>query len=325
MFARLSLAASFVALAIGPALAAPFSKVFKDWEVACDNAGDCVALGFEPEADRTPGSVLRLVLPAGGQAKPVLTVFSEGAEISGASLIGAPAELAGKPLAEQLIAIARKAETASFSLGKAKATFSLAGLSATLLAIDEAQGRLGTVTAFVRTGPKPASAVPGRTPLPKLQAQPTAHLGAGDEKLAAALTRHLAAKAPDDCPRLKEEPGGEVWPLSATLSLVNVWCETFAYNATSRFFLVEHGDVTKAQAVEFRDSVGAAETLVTNGDYDPTDGTLSWIVKGRGLGDCGSQASYAWTGKAFVLKSESRLETCNGLETDWPALWRSAD
>lgn len=322
MFPRLSLAVPLLALALSPALAAPFSKVFKDWEVACDNARDCVALGFEPEADRTPGSALRLVLPAGGQAKPSLTVIWEGVEINDAKLIGG---LAGKPLADQLLSLARKAETATFSHGKAKATFSLAGLSATLLAVDEAQGRLGTVAAYVRSGSKPASAIPDPAPLPKAQAQPTAQLGAGDEKLVAALTRRLAAQAPDDCPRLKEEPGGEVWPLSATLSLVNVWCETFAYNATSRFFMVEQGDIAKAQPVEFRDSAGAAETLVTNGDYDPTDGTLSWIVKGRGLGDCGSQASYAWTGKAFVLKSESRLETCNGLETDWPALWRSAD
>lgn len=325
MFPRLAVVAPLALLALNGALASPLSKTFKDWEVACDNAGECVALGFEPEADRTQGSVLRLVLPAGGQAKPVLSVIWEGSEMDGAKLIGAPADLAGKTLAGQLLALARKAETASFNLDTDKATFSLAGLSATLLAVDEAQGRLGTLAAHISTGPKPASSAPGPKPLPKVEAHPTAKFGQGDEKLLAALIRHLAPKAGEDCPRLKEEPGGEIWKLSETLSLANVWCETFAYNATSRFWLVERGDVAGAQAVELRESSGAAETLVTNGDYDPSEGVLSWIAKGRGLGDCGAQASYAWTGKTFVLKSESRLQTCNGLDMDWPALWRSAE
>ncbi|MBK9081811.1 MAG: DUF1176 domain-containing protein [Rhizobiales bacterium] len=237
---RAALAAGLLALA-APALAAPVGKSFKDWEVACDNAGDCVAHGYQKYEDRRSEHWLRLDMKAGPAARPTLSGAAKGVDIDKATLLDAPADLAGKPLVEQLIGVAKKAETATLSSdGKTKATFSLSGLAAALLVIDEAQGRVGAATALIRPGPKPASAVPGPKPLPRVAPKPVKGLPAGDEAVRVALARRLKATIGDDCPRQDDGEGsGDIWRLSKTLSLVELYCDSGAYNFRSRFYLVE--------------------------------------------------------------------------------------
>ena len=59
-------------------------------------------------------------------------------------------------------------------------------------------------------------------------------------------------------------------------------------------------------------------------DDSPT--TLSSFFKGRGIGDCGEEASWTWTGGAFRLNSYITLPECRGVASDdWITLFRSTD
>lgn len=334
MITRLTLAA-LLALAAAPAVAAPFAKSFKDWDAVCDNVGDCVAHGFEPYMDRRDGVFLRLDMKAGGEARAKLTGAAKGLDLDKARIAEAPPELADKPLVEQLLAAARKEEKATLTVPGAqeKAVFSLAGLAAALLAIDEHQGRIGTATALIRPGPKPAAAVPGPKPPPRVAGTPTEKFGEGDEALAKALAKHLGKRLTEDCDRQDSSPGaGEVHKLSKTLSLVGLWCNSGAYNFSSRFWLVPGRDVKGARPVMFRKADGKSEAELVNADYEAKEGVLSYFGKGRGPGDCGNQGAYAWTGRGFELMREAQMLTCNGvgggedgdLDSDgWPTLWRT--
>ncbi len=202
----LSLAALAVGLSATSLSAASVGKVFKDWEVACDNAGNCEALGFQSYEARTPGQFVQLTIKAGGNARPELAFSGSDMNEAGATLLDAPTEYAGKHLVEQFLAIASKATTATFANGDKRASFSLAGLAAALLAIDEAQGRIGTVTALIRRGPKPASTVPAARPLPKLKPVSTSNLNSADEKVLKSLGRRLKLSDGKECPRIAESP-----------------------------------------------------------------------------------------------------------------------
>lgn len=316
-------------LAAPAAFAAPVGKTFKDWELACDNVGDCVAHGFQRYVERRSEHWLRLDIKAGPDGRPQLSGQAEGVDVARARILEAPAELAGKPLVEQLIGLARTSETATLaSDGTAKVVFSLAGLAATLIAIDEAQGRIGTTTALIRPGAKPASAVPGPRPLPRLRGRPTESFGAGDEALAKALARRLKAAISDECPRQdRAEGAGAVYRLSRATSLVELYCDSGAYNFGSRFWLVEGRDVARAKALVFRSPTGETMTQLINPDYDAKTGELSFFGKGRGVGDCGQKGGYVWSGRVFDLAHFAQLLTCNGVGGeeigDWPALFRS--
>lgn len=314
--------------AAAPALSAPLGKSFKDWEVACDNAGDCVAHGYPALADRPPETWVRLSIKAGPKGRPVLDGQAKGVDFAKAKIIDAPADLAGKPPVEQLLAMARKEEKATFaSAGAGKAAISLSGLAAALLAIDEAQGRLGTQTALIRKGDKPAAAVAAPKALPRVTPVPTAALGGADEKLLAALAKAQPKSFREECPRQDDAPGsGEAFRLSNELTLVQLYCDSGAYNFMSRFWLVSGADARGARPIAFPSPEGKADATLTNPDYDPKRGVLAFFAKGRGVGDCGVMGEYAWTGARFELASWAQMLECAGVSGEnggWPALWRT--
>ena len=54
--------------------------------------------------------------------------------------------------------------------------------------------------------------------------------------------------------------------------------------------------------------------------------TLYARYKGRGIGDCGFEATWQFDGRAFQLSHYAEMQTCGGLSADaWPVLWRVAE
>jgi hypothetical protein len=52
--------------------------------------------------------------------------------------------------------------------------------------------------------------------------------------------------------------------------------------------------------------------------------TLSSLALGRGVGDCGVAAEWAWDGKAFRLMRAIMMSSCRGVPVeDWPVLFRA--
>lgn len=301
----------------------------KDWELACDNTGTCRAAGYQVEGAE-PAVSLLLVRHAGAQQEVAaqvqlgsyaesdvalaakvkqLAIKSGGRTLGSIKLVpGAQSSpLSGAALAAILPALLQSSSLV-FSSGKQDWTLSTAGASAVLLKMDEAQGRIGTVGAVVRKGGKPENGVLQPTVAPVVIAATVQRHNDKDLLLpgpqCTALLKELRKTASrEDCEGLYPSEDGEeanelrVHRLSRTKLVASMVCETYAYNQSGMFWVVN--------ATPPFDPVSAG------GDASGYDaGEISASHKGRGLGDCWSSAVYTSDGKQFVWTKESTSGMC---------------
>ncbi|PZO02115.1 MAG: hypothetical protein DCF30_05730 [Hyphomicrobiales bacterium] len=345
----IALAGLLLALCDTTAQAAPSSKIFRDWLVGCDNLKACTAMSL-PEETAEHVSFLKLTRPAGPQGaltavnrirgeklKPAFELMmaidgaafpSPGKRWAATSVDGENAEVAlSAGEAEALIAAARKASKATVMIGDRTFDISLSGAVAALLWMDEQQGRLNTTSALIRKGP--GTHVPPAPPLPLVTARGTAAPAIPTktaEALTAALREHLKRTEPDACADKPDDfkDTKNVWPLGGTLRLVGLLCYAGAYNFGTGYWIVSGSDVAKARRAMFPRLDGKPEDTLVNADVSTETGTISYFSKGRGVGDCGSAGTYAWTGSAFVLASLTEMSICRGITLDdWLTLVRS--
>jgi hypothetical protein len=212
------------------------------------------------------------------------------------------------------------------------AEVSLEGAMAALLFMDDVQGRIGTVTALVRGGTTPASAIPAPRPPPQVHPLRVPEGAYADPDHARIVRQHLAREQPDACEPQEADFANldEVLPLGNDKELVSLLCSRGAYNFSSTYFLIEGGDAEDARPVHFPSPLPREpqdtldDSSLTNGAFDPQSGRLGFFAKGRGLGDCGASGEYAWTGEDFTLVSYQLMDACRGVPMDsWPVLWRA--
>ena len=323
------------------------SKTFRDWIAGCDNLNSCTALSLPAETDEAVG-FLKLERAGGPDGAVSLSLKLRGEKLKAPltvrlSLDAAPFPAGGKPLpvtvedsenayvtfsqadSAALIAAARKATKLSASMAGKTYVISLAGSVAALLWIDERQGRLGTVTALIRKGDAAASTVPQPPPLPVITARATGP--ALDEKsaksLGAALRKQLKTSDPDTCDADDGATSNsdQAWPLDGGRKLIALYCSSGAYNISTGYWLLTGDAVASARKVVFPDNDG---NQLVNSDYAPGIGQITFFAKGRGIGDCGSSGTYAWTGSGFVVAELSTMGECRQLSSDdWLTLYRS--
>ena len=334
----------WLALLLAGAADAAGTKTVKDWTAVCDNLGACAAYGFSAEGQDTD-SYLKISREAGGAAAPVVLVVYDAAnqqpaaawtlEVDGRPITGlasvrsaggdagARTTLTGAAAAA-LIAALKEGRGLDISQGgKTLDSISLTGSAAILLWVDDQQGRVGTVTALARPGPKPASAVPPPSPPPIIRAAPPVDQSGLPQKAPRSLVKGIADCDPD---RKPEDSDDVVARLAPGLVLWGPQCSMGAYNEVNVFFL---GD-EKARVVRrvvFPEAPGAGQASddeLINVDFDAKTQTLTSFSKARGLGDCGQQTDWVWTGKAFVLLGETVMPECRGVPLDdWAPLYVS--
>jgi hypothetical protein len=348
--ARLAAAAALAATAVALPASAQQSKSIKDWLVGCDNARTCTALGLAPE---DPGTAyLKILRDGAASAEPTVTVaaWPENDAKPGMRLKlafddpaagGVPAgPLAGSVDADDsyvratlsgadaraFIAGLRKANRLAVTIlgpdGKADpqvGTVSLSGAVGALLFVDEVQQRLGTETALIRAGPKPASAVPPVPALPVLTA-------VAMRELAGVPPKALKLPSAEDsgCPEGVEPIG---LALGGKLEMWGGCVSAGAYNFTYDFVFLEGGKTRPAafelpagQAADAPDDPGGLTNPAVGDDHK----TITAFAKGRGLGDCGTLASWAFDGTRFRVVSYAAMDDCRGVPPDdWPVLWRA--
>lgn len=334
----------------GPS-ARPEIREFRDWRAVCDNGNACVAWTGSNE-----GGWLRIGMEAGPEARPTV-VASEG--FDGADGPAAGLLIDGREF--PLRAEARDAANADASEARARAMLSAiaagrsislrhadrtielppAGASAALLWIDERQGRLGTTTALLRRGDRPARSVPAAPALPVVRpAPPVAQTGFGaanpmEDEPPADLRLPAAIEALAEVKACREESSEYLDKallaarLDATTVLWGVPCGSGAYNATYILYVARPDGTDVRPAVlphwEPPKAGGEAELWLVNPHYDPAAQTLTVFPRGRGLGDCGTIQTWTWTGPGgFVLKEERFMGDCQGMSPDlWPTTWRT--
>jgi hypothetical protein len=332
----------------------PESREFRDWRAACDNGNRCVAWGGSDSGwiriaiDAGPEAVA--VVSAGswslgdvGKAPDSLSLRIDGRDYAlrpgprDAANAQASAERTG-----QILAALPAARTLALASGAQTADLPASGVSAALLWIDERQGRLGTTTALLRRGDRPASAVPAGPALPRVTPAP-AMSQAGFEG---------GANPMEDDPRPLTVPAGieglkavkacraegnddlNKAVLAARLDgstvLWGIPCGSGAYNATYVLYLArpDGSGVRPAPLPErtprTEGDIGGEGPWLVNPIYDPQRQTLTVFPRGRGLGDCGTITTWTWTAQGFVLSQERSMGDCWGMSSDlWPTLWRT--
>ncbi len=317
-------------LALLAAIAAPKPgelKLFKDWTVGCDNGRACQAVALMPEddAEATTMSIRRGAEP---NAVPELSINPPEAKAHAVTVGGrafelveaADASLRPRDAAGFLKALLGPSEAALVDRqGKRLVALSLAGASAALLYMDEQQGRIGTVTALARPGPKPAAAVPRPPALPAVRQPPLPSKPA--RTLSKARVRQLLGREATVCEYANElsMEGGRL-DARHSLVLASHPCGNGAYNFMYSAWIIDEAGRARPASFDFGTS-GAHDPLV-NAGWDATTRQLSAFSKGRGLGDCGSGQHWAWDGARFRLVHEEAMGECRG-STDYITTWRA--
>lgn len=323
------------------------TRGFKDWMATCDNLAACRAFQFNGEPASFGGYAM-VRREAGPEAEPVVVLVvppAEGATAKGQAVWRAVVNGERLPGFET---IAVRADDDGFwraELTPARSRalidavrdfdelllvdgddqvgiFSLSGISAALLWIDDRQGRVGATSALIRKGPKTA-------PAAELAPVVTRGPAVSQAGLPKAVTREMAYQpalkqcdvdytSAEDLSVSRLAPGKLFW---------SVPCSRGAYNTSYALLLTDEKggapdtvDLPNAPGIENGDPVGE----LVNARYDPATRILSNFDKARGLGDCGSVRDWVWAGAEFKLTHQAVMPECHGVaHDDWPTVWRA--
>lgn len=330
------LAALLLALAAGGSQGAglppaPVLQRFGDWTVACDNLRRCTAEGNRVQDGNGAQAGLRLSREAGPQGAPLAQLHLSGPEgqdlpagsrlriqIDGRNYRSLPVDNVLPPARLlPLLKVLLEADSLQLSAEGSEAMVSLEGIKAALLKMDDVQGRVGTVTAWVAKGPLSAGKVPPAPPLPVLVAAPPP-LPLTSEAAKPLLLRLLREPAViEDCYLLQEESGHADSPPEATLYAVGpdehllfMTCAFAPYQTGYRLWRVKQRQGAWVIAPEALPNMGQPALDLMNADL--SGGELSTWAKLRGQGDCGSSRHWIWTGSGFALRSAVDAPDCNG-------------
>jgi hypothetical protein len=299
--ARLAALAFAMAVAWAAPAAAqmPESKTFRDWTVACNELVRCFAetkniagaasdflLRLARNRDEAKWNVI-LVTGVEAPKQPYeiyadldgTTVEFKGAEAAGMFGEIIDLHLLG-PEATALMAAMGPASEIGFEFigdnGEAFAPrFSLSGLSASLLWIDEKQGRIGSPreAGDLPAGLEPAAVAAGGSELP--------------EEVMITHNREGECEAPEDLPN-----GNEfiTIPLTDTRTMYLVPCYAGAYNFAHAAYVMEESRVKRHWFADYDEFGGwQATDIIVNPDWEGGGlGRLAMFNRGRGIGDCGS-------------------------------------
>lgn len=321
-------------------------STFGDWLVGCDNVRSCTVIGLPPsdgsrgygyivikrEGVGEAAPVVSLLVGTGTifKAPPSLSVEVDGAPVSGLSRSYwegvlqdggsyAQATVSGEDAARLLrrLTTGKALRIRATGAGRAPedAAIDTAGAAAAFAQMDKVQRRVGTVTALVDPGPADAASIPVVPPLPVLtviRMAPVAHPPAH-------LPRGVTPPDLDDCAG-PNPPVPMVIRLSAKLSLWGVCYVRGAYSEQATFWLVGEGPARRAAFPSPDGQPGAESPAILDNPILSEDGlTLNSGQRGRGVGDCGTEAKWVWTGTAFHLASLSQMDECRGVRAeDWP-------
>jgi hypothetical protein len=345
-------------LFIMPVHAQSVPKDYRDWSVSCSNINTCTTvsisglneMGVSGRPRGIPANTemgwLWLEIEAGATAKPKVIysgdTFADGALPGDGSLriLGKDGRLiAGGQFiltatdgrigqvraadVDRFIARAKAGTAVVYSSGPRSTVHSFASLSgfvAALRAIEVVQGRTGTAGAWVDVGKLGRERIPPPPATPRIDAIAFTKL-IGRTAIPKPVLERRKAEC-DDSERF--DPGGqgiEAFNLGKGRMLWSVPCGAGAYNVWSKFYLQQ--DAKNLVPYPFpgpeRDGKDEDAHSLVNASIDPETGQISAFAKGRGIGDCGTAATYTWDGTRFVLTTLIEMTACGGLVPEyWP-------
>lgn len=326
--------------------AEPVQKKFSDWQLTCNNLNYCVARS-------TPGDndlVMTISRHGGIDDKPLLRL-DFGDRYTG--------ELNGAPLKDNLLLDQQRLKldlkhwevephhlVTSHSISideflaqimdadniqllyKAGATVSLHGMKAALLQMDDVQGRVNGMSAWVKRGNRAAADVPPVPPAPLVTPPRRPPLALTRDETSGLIDFGTWRVNTDECSLDPQRRQVSVSPLTDDKALLLISCEMGAYNVIDLAYEVTRSEPYVARGLSltlpFTPPEQADPQLeLVNADYDASRGELLTFSKGRGLGDCGVATRWQYDGNQFVLAEYAQESTCDAWHSsdDWPTLW----
>lgn len=315
---------------------------FKDWWAVCDNVRTCSAYGFSPEgAEETgyiriergaaPADAPRVSIGTLGSPRGAWRALMDGKPIPGLETFALEVTEDGDiqvdtlspAQSEAFVSAARNGGSVALVRdGKAGPVISLAGSSAALRWIDDRQKRAGTAGAMVAKGGKPMNAQPPVAPL----VRPAAAVDQSKlPKKVPASVLALRGECDEDMDLTEEMWTPEVHRLAPGRLLWIVPCSRGAYNIIADLFTAdEKGGGARAEQVTYGE--GEQTSTLMNVAYDVERRVLSNFDRARGLGDCGAEQEWTWTGATFEWSRQILMGECRGvMMDDWPTTFVTRD
>lgn len=309
----------------------------QDWEIYCSNTGTCRAAGYQNEdGQNEPASVL-LTRKAGAKqtvsAEFALANFEQeslpaaklqnihfyvnGKDLGQVSVDGTEFPIMGKLSTNQVNGLLQQAKQKTdivFKNSNVQWQISDAGMTASLLKMDDFQKRIGTVGALIKKGNADESKVLAAQPKlvvkkVKTADKPYLTLQPKTKQYQSVYPLLMAAqpipKEEGFCEGIYNGDGTESQPielykLSNNKVLAMTLCWRAAYNEGYGAWVLDQSLTGKA-------------TLVTEHASDFGSGMMSSAQKGRGIGDCWSSDEWVWDGQKFVHTKDMWTGMCKGL------------
>ena len=309
----------------------------QDWEIYCSNTGTCRAAGYQNEdGQNEPASVL-LTRKAGAKqtvsAEFALANFEQeslpaaklqnihfyvnGKDFGQVSFDGTEFPIMGKLSTNQVNGLLQQAKQKTdivFKNSNVQWQISDAGMTASLLKMDDFQKRVGTVGALIKKGNADESKVLAAQPKlvvkkVKTADKPYLTLQPKTKQYQSVYQRLMAAqpipKEEGFCEGIYNGDGTESQPielykLSNNKVLAMTLCWRAAYNEGYGAWVLDQSLTGKA-------------TFVTEHASDFGSGMMSSAQKGRGIGDCWSSDEWVWDGQKFVHTKDMWTGMCKGL------------
>ncbi|MDI1296428.1 MAG: DUF1176 domain-containing protein [bacterium] len=312
-------------------------ETYRDWTIGCDNRNRCDAVSLLAEDGDIPDTPMMVgvarnagadataeiwvVHDAKGRAQ--VDVHVDGRKVASIPSLNGDGMLIGPQASALAIAMARGTTMDVRVGGKVIGRPSLAGSGAALRYMDARQGRAGTTTALIATGPLGPTAVRPAPPAPTIR---RALIPAG--AVPPSLWREeltALGKFTGCTDEMKDGQPLELHRLSKSETLILVPCGSGAYNFSSvpviatgtagrRVFRFATFDYQPSWTEE------ASHPMLVNVGWSPETSRLDSFAKGRGIGDCGNSETYVWDGVRFRLAEASAMDECRGA-WHWITTW----
>ena len=289
-------------------------RSFGDWTSVCDNGLRCQVSTIMGQA-RNIGVHMDLRRDAGPGSRIEVGFWSS----SGWRARRASVRMDGRtfPLFRQgtrLVVPPRSAVAAARAAARARSIhvhadgerfpISARGSSAALRDMDARQGRAGTVTAIVATGPAPASSVPPPPPLPVIteRRRPTRGLVI---RPSAQLLAEWRREEDCDAQMNPADYPTQSWALDQRTAVILVMCYPGGRNNHVLVKVGRRADGSDARAARFDHSTSIAErsgptAAPDNPERDESTGRLVSGQRG-GIAYASTRETWAWDGQRFRL------------------------
>ena len=309
---------------------------YRDWEVHCSNTGTCRAAGYQPDsAQMMPASILltrqagvkqavqaKFALSSDGQTldnKKLKNIhfYLNGRDFGAVNVNTSTEPLTGTLNTQQthgLLQYTQKNVKIVFKNNHYSWQVSDAGMTATLLKMDDFQKRTGTTGALVKKGAANESRVLAAQPKSVVKkvntaARPYLTLQPNTEQYQALHTLLIAAQpalqdAHAFCEGIPEDTVAKpqaiaLYKLTNHKVLATTLCWRGAYNEGYGAWVLD-------------ESLKGKATFVTEFASDFASGEIRSAQKGRGLGDCWATSQWIWNGQTFVKTMDHWTGMCKG-------------